>query len=162
MNTHCGLKIEPKGDLEIVLTRGFAADRALVFSANTEPELLKRWLGVRKGWILAVCEVDLQVGGRYRYVWRNEAKGKELASGGVFLEIVRPERLVCTEQFDDPWYDDECVVTTEFAPVEAGTLMTMTMRWKSKQTRNTVLQSGMATGMEESYVQLEAVLAGGI
>ncbi len=105
MNIDCGLKIEPKGDLEIVMTRGFAAGSArCVFRANTEPELLKRWLGVRKGWLLAICEVDLQVGGRYRYLWRNEAKGKEMASGGVFREIVRPERIVCTERFDDPWY----------------------------------------------------------
>ena len=162
MNIDCGLKMKPKGDLEIVIARGFAADRALVFRANTEPELLKRWLGVRKGWILAVCDMDLRVGGRYRYVWRNEAKGKEMASGGVFQEIVRPERIVCTERFEDPWYEDESMVTTEFAPDGAGTLMTMTMRWKSKQTRDTVLQSGMATGLEESYVQLESVLAGGI
>ena len=64
------LKVAARGDREIVMTRGFDAPRALVFEAMTKPELLKRWFGVFDGWTLDVCEVDLKVGGKYRYLWR--------------------------------------------------------------------------------------------
>ena len=80
-----------------------------------EPELLKRWLGVRNGWELATCEVDLTVGGAYRFVWRGP-DGAEMGMGGVYREIVRPERLVSTERFDDPWYEGEAMA--EIALVE--------------------------------------------
>src|ERR1700693_1147201 len=111
------LKITTPSDREIAMTRVFDAPRALVFDAWTKPELLKRWLGVFGGWTFAVCEVDLKVGGRYRYVWRG-ANGKEMGMGGVFREIVRPERIVCTEKFDESWYPGDAVDTTVF--VENG------------------------------------------
>ena len=70
-----------------------------MFDALTKPELVKRWLGVQRGWKVAVCEIDLKVGGRLRYVWRHD-DGREMGMGGVFREIVRPERIVHTEEFD--------------------------------------------------------------
>ena len=95
---------------EIVMSRVFDAPRELVFEAWTKPELLKRWLGVRNGWELAECEVDLKVGGAYRFVWRGP-DGAEMGMGGVYREIVAPERLVSTEKFDDPWYEGEALDT---------------------------------------------------
>src|SRR6267143_2888304 len=91
------LKITTPSDREIAMTRVFDAPRNLVFDAWTKPELLKRWLGVRAGWSLAVCEIDLRVGGAYRYVWRKDSNGTEMGMRGVYREIVRPDRLVSTE-----------------------------------------------------------------
>ena len=83
------LQITTPSDRENAMTRVFDAPRNLVWDALTKPELLKRWLGVRGGWRLDVCEIDLKVGGKYRYVWRG-AKGAEMGMGGVYREIVRP------------------------------------------------------------------------
>lgn len=100
------LQVEARGDHEIVMTRVLNAPRHLVFDAFTKPELLKRWLGVFGGWELAVCEIDLRVGGKYRWVWRN-ADGTEMGMGGVYREIAPPEKIVSTEKFDEAWYPGE-------------------------------------------------------
>ncbi|HEV2842730.1 MAG TPA: SRPBCC domain-containing protein [Chthoniobacterales bacterium] len=81
------------------MTRAFDATRDLVFDALTKPELVKRWLLGPPGWSMPICEIDLKVGGAYRYVWRHE-DGREMGMGGTYREIVRPERLVNTELFD--------------------------------------------------------------
>src|SRR2546426_5701027 len=86
------LKVTAQSEREIVMTRDFDAPRRLVFDALTKPELLKRWLGVFGGWELAVCDVDLKVGGAYRYVWRRSSDGSEMGLRGVYREIVPPER----------------------------------------------------------------------
>jgi uncharacterized protein YndB with AHSA1/START domain len=77
------LKLEARGDREIVMTRVFDAPRHLVFEAFTQPDLLRQWLLGPPGWTMPVCEVDLRVGGRYRYMWRNE-KGVEMTAGGTY------------------------------------------------------------------------------
>ena len=87
------LRISTPTDREIVFTRVFDAPRELVFDAMTRPELLKRWLLGPPGWTMPICEIDLRVGGAYRYVWRS-ADGVEMGMGGIHREIVRPERIV--------------------------------------------------------------------
>jgi len=124
----------------------------------TKPELLKRWLGVRGGWRLDVCEIDLKVGGKYRYVWRG-AKGAEMGMGGVYREIVRPERLVATEKFDDAWYAGDALDTSVLVEKGGKTTLTMTVQYASKEARDGVLKSPMASGVEESYNSLEELLA---
>ena len=103
-------KITTRGDRELVMTREFDAPRHLVFDAFTKPELVRRWLLGPDGWSMPVCEIDLRVGGSYRYVWRH-ASGNEMGMGGVFREIVPPERIVSTEKFDHAWYPGEAVGT---------------------------------------------------
>ena len=88
------------------MIRSFDAPRSRVFEAFTRPELVKQWLGVRRGWTLPVCEIDLRPGGAYRYVWRGPDRA-EMGMGGVFKEITVPERVVCTERFDQPWYEGD-------------------------------------------------------
>jgi len=151
--------VVPQGDREIVITRVFDAPRQMVFDAYTQPALLQRWLGVRKGWTLPVCEVDLRVGGAYRYVWRKEAKGIDMGMGGVFLEIVPPEKIVCTEKFDDAWYPGEAVSTAVFTEAGGKTTLTMTMRYESNEAREVTMKSGMETGLEESFAVLDDLLA---
>src|SRR4029077_15024127 len=89
------LKLETRGDREIVMTRVFDAPRNLVWKALTKPELLKRWAFGPPGWSLVVCEVALRVGAGYRYVWRGP-DGTEMGMSGVCREFVPPERVVCT------------------------------------------------------------------
>ena len=152
------LEITTPSDREIAMTRTFDAPRRLVFDAFTRPELIQRWLGVRAGWTMPVCEVDLRVGGKYRYVWRGP-KGNDMGMGGVFREIVAPERIVATEKFDESWYPGEAVDTTVFVETGGRTTVTTTVRYESKEARDGVLQTPMATGVAESYDKLAALLA---
>ena len=156
---HTGkLKITTPSDREIAMTRVFDAPRGMVFDAFTKPELIKRWLGVRAGWTMPVCEVDLNVGGKYRYVWRGP-KGEEMGMGGVFREIARTERLVATEVFDESWYPGEALDTTTFAEKSGKTTVATTVLYVSKEARDGVLKSPMASGVEESYQALDALLS---
>lgn len=150
------LKITTPSDRELAMTRTFDAPRNLVFDAWTKPELLKRWLGVFGSWQLAICEVDLRVGGKYRFVWRGP--GKEMGMGGVYREIVPNERLVSTEQFDDPWYEGEAVGTVTFVERGGKTTVTQTVRYDSREIRDKVLKSPMEGGVNQSYNKLEEVL----
>ena len=92
-----GLRVETPSDCEIVLTRAFDAPRQMVFDALTKPDLLKRWFAPH-GWSLAVCEVDLKVGGRFHFVMERPGGGRT-GMRGVWREIAPPERLVHTESF---------------------------------------------------------------
>jgi len=85
------LKVTAPGDREIVMTREFNAPRRMVFDAFTKPELVKQWLLGPPGWSMPVCEIDLKVGGAYRYVWRRDSDGTEMGMGGVYREIVPQE-----------------------------------------------------------------------
>ena len=152
------LQITTPTDRDIAMTRTFDAPRRLVFDAWTKPELIKRWLGVRNGWTMPVCEVDLRVGGAYRYVWRS-LKGQDMGMGGVFREIVVPERIVATEKFDESWYAGEAVDTTVFVEKGGQTTVTTTVRYESKEARDAVLKTPMATGVAESYDKLAELLA---
>jgi uncharacterized protein YndB with AHSA1/START domain len=151
------LQVTTPSDREIAMTRVFDAPRSLVFDAFTKPELLKRWLGVRGGWTFPVCEVDLRVGGAYRYVWRGP-KGQEMGMGGIFREVVRPERVVCTEKFDESWYEGEAVDTMTFVERNGKTTATTTVLYSSKAARDGVLKSPMEKGVAEGYDKLDEVL----
>lgn len=152
------LQVTTPSDCEIAMTRVFDAPRNLVFDAWTKPELLRQWLGVFGGWTFAVCEVDLKVGGAYRYVWCGK-DGKEMGMGGVFREIVKPERIVATEKFDESWYEGDATDTTIFVEKGGKTTVTTTVRYQSKQVRDAVLKSPMETGVSASYDHLAEILA---
>ncbi len=152
------LQVTTPSEREIAMTRDFAAPRDLVFDAWTRPELLKRWLGVRGDWTFAVREVDLRVGGAYRFVWRGPT-GAEMGMGGVYREIVRPERLVATEKFDESWYEGDALDTTTFVERGGKTTATTTVRYASREVRDAVLKTPMLTGVAESYDKMAEVLA---
>src|ERR1700682_1105254 len=152
------LKVTTPTDREIAMTRVFDAPRRLVFDAWTKPELVKRWLGVRGGWSLEVCEIDLRQGGTYRYVWRGP-DGKEMGMRGVYREIVRPERLVATESFDDPWYPGEALDTTVLVEQGGKTTVTTTVLYQSREVRDAVLKSPMERGVAERYDKRAELLA---
>jgi uncharacterized protein YndB with AHSA1/START domain len=152
------LKVTAPRDREIVMIRVFDAPRTLVFDAFTKPELVKRWLLGPPGWSMPVCEIDLKVGGAYRYVWRH-ADGREMGMGGVYREIVPQERLVCTELFDEAWYPGEALITTTLAEKDGRTTLTTTMLYVSREARDSVLKSGMERGVAASYDRLAELLA---
>lgn len=153
------LKVTPRGDREIVITRAFAAPRQLVFDAYTKPELIKRWLGGLEGWSFETCEVDLRVGGRYRWVWKQASDGFVMGMGGIYREIKPPARLVATEKFDQAWYPGEALCTLELTEKAGKTTLSQTMTYESPEARQAVLQSPMEGGLKVSMDRLEGLLA---
>jgi uncharacterized protein YndB with AHSA1/START domain len=144
-------------DREIVLTRNFAAPPDLVFAALTTPDLLRRWYGAR-GWNLVSCEIDLRVGGAWRYVSQGPG-GERMVQSGVYRVVDMPHHLVSTELFDDQSYEGESIVSLHLVSRDGGTKLTTTVRYASQAARDTVLRYPMARGVSESYERLDAVLA---
>ncbi len=161
------LQITAPTECEIVMTRVFDAPRELVFEVHTRPELVRRWLLGPPGWEMPVCEIDLRVGGAYRHVWRRERAAAEpgcdgmveMGMGGVYREIVAPERLVATEKFDQSWYPGEAVGTLVLVERDGKTTLTQTMLYESRAARDAVLQTPMEEGVAASYDRLEELLA---
>jgi uncharacterized protein YndB with AHSA1/START domain len=152
------LKVTTPTDRAIVMTRVFDAPRRLVFDALTQPELLQRWFFGPPGWSLVVCEIDLRVGGAYRYVWSRPG-GTDMGMGGVYREIVPPERIVNTEAFDESWYPGEALVTTVLVEQGGKTTLTLTVLYESREARDAVLKTPMEHGVAAGYDRLAELLA---
>jgi uncharacterized protein YndB with AHSA1/START domain len=153
------LRIFAQGEREVVMTRTFDAPRRLVFDAHTKPELIRRWLLGPPGWSMPICEVDLRVGGKYRYVWRKETSGTTMGMGGVYREIAAPERIVVTEKFDESWYPGEALNTLVLVEQGGRTTLTQTMLYESRAARDAVLKSPMEEGVAAGYDRLAELLA---
>ena len=151
------LTVDTPDDLKIVITRAFDAPRDLVFDCVTTPDLVKRWMTGPPGWTMPVCEIDLRVGGKYRYVWRN-AEGQDMGMGGIYREISRPERIVSSELFDEDWTGGETVATMTLTEHDGRTILTTTVVYSSTAARDAALRSGMTEGMEMGYANLDALL----
>ncbi len=156
MKSPADIVITTPSDREVVMTRAFDAPRDLVFEAFTSPELLPQWLEA-PGRTMTVCEVDLRVGGAYRFVWTGSGK-KDVGSYGVYREIVAPERIVRTEAWVD-WDAGEVLVTTEFAEDGPQTMVTVKALFPSREIRDAVLEAGMKSGAVANYDRLTAFLA---
>jgi uncharacterized protein YndB with AHSA1/START domain len=148
------LKVSLPSDNEILLTRVFDAPRPLVYDAFTKPELLKRWFGPC-GHNLEVCEVDLRVGGRWRFVLVGP-EGHQMGMSGEYRELNPPYGSVHSESFDD--YPGETLVTTVFTEENGKTTLNATIRYPSKEVRDIVLNMGMEHGAAESYDKLAEIL----
>lgn len=152
------LQVTTPSDREIRMIRDFDAPRELVFEALTRPQLVRRWLGALEGWTFEICEIDARKGGSYRYLWRH-ADGSELGMRGVYLDVVAPERIVSTEVFDQAWYEGEAVGTAVLTEREGRTTLSTTIRYGSKEIRDSVLRSPMESGVSQGYDRLEELLA---
>jgi uncharacterized protein YndB with AHSA1/START domain len=141
-------------DTQILITRTFEAPRHLVYKAYTTPELIKRWWGGDHG-VVTLAEVDLRVGGGWRYVMTAN-EGFEVAFHGEFRELVPNERIVSTEIFEG-MPEAEAVSTVTLAEETGRTLLTNLSEYPSKQIRDAVINSGMESGMQESMDHLEQV-----
>lgn len=153
------LELWMPSDLEGGGRRLFDAPRQLVWDCHTRPELVRRWLLGPEGWTMTRCEIDLRVGGAYRYEMRH-TDGREMGWGGAFREVVLPSRLVVTELFDMDWTGGETLVTQTFEEKPGDkTLLTMTVRYSSKAARDAALKTGMLKGVEIGYQRLDGILA---
>jgi len=141
-------------DTQILIVRDFDAPKHLVFTAYTTPELIKRWWSGDRGEVTS-AEVDLRVGGTWRYVMiANE--GFEVAFHGEFREIVTNERIVNTEVYEG-MPDGEALDTITFTEVDGRTTLTTLMELASTEERDAIIQSGMETGMQKAFDHLEQV-----
>jgi uncharacterized protein YndB with AHSA1/START domain len=145
-------------DREIAITRTFDAPRKRVFDGLTQPALIKQWLLGPPDWSMPVCEIDLKVGGAYRYQWSGP-NGAVMGNRGVFREIAPPERLVATEKFDEPWYPGEAIITYRLSEQSGKTALTLTILYESREAQDGVLKTSMEKGIAMSYDRLAKLLA---
>ncbi len=147
-------------DEQILITREFDAPRQLVFRAFTTPELVRRWWHAKRGEV-TVCEIDLRVGGKWRYVMvAND--GTEVGFHGEYREIVPNERIVSTETYeglpeDVPEEDGTTVNIATFTERDGGTLLTLLVEAPSKATRDAIIDSGMEDGLQDALELLEGI-----
>ena len=156
--THSGkAEVTLPTDDQIKVVREFDAPANLVYRAVTEPELVKRWWGARRG-AMTVAEIDLRVGGKWRYVM-DASNGQEVGFHGEFREIVPNERIVQTEAYEGIPDPDESANVNTMTLVEAAgrTTMELLIQCVGKESRDMQIASGMEEGMQESYDDLEDV-----
>jgi len=152
-------------DREVKVIRSFRAPRPLVYRAYTEAALVQRWLLGPPGWSMPVCEMDVRIGGRYRWRWRSDTDANEFGFSGTFREVQPPSRLVHSETYDpgtvgDAQPQNEALVTVTFAEHDGITTVTTLIDFGSKDVRDAAVATGMTDGMEQSYKLLETVLSG--
>jgi uncharacterized protein YndB with AHSA1/START domain len=145
-------------DEQILITREFDAPKELVYKAFTTPELVKRWWSARRGEV-TVAEIDLRVGGKWRYVMITTEGGIEVAFHGEYREIVPSERIVSTEVFEGiPNAEEHASVNTmTLAEVDGRTTMEILVQAASKEARDAQIDSGMEDGMQDAFDLLEEV-----
>jgi uncharacterized protein YndB with AHSA1/START domain len=150
-------KVTLPADTQILITRDFNAPKQFVYRALTEPELIKRWWNAKRGEV-TLADVDLRVGGTWRYVMVTN-DGTEVAFHGTFREIVPNERIVTTEIYEMPGLtdDDAAVNTMTLTENDGRTTMTLLSEHPSKESRDAVIASGMEAGMQDAYDLLEEV-----
>jgi uncharacterized protein YndB with AHSA1/START domain len=151
------LIVTTPSDREIAMTRVFDAPRNLVFDAWTKPELVRRWLLGPPGWTMPVCEIDLRVGGAYRFEWLGQ-DGTRMCMGGVYREIVIPERIVNTQLFDVDWTGGETLGTLLLTDQGGKTRLSNSVLYSSREARDAALRTRMAEGVEAGYARLDELL----
>jgi uncharacterized protein YndB with AHSA1/START domain len=151
-------KVTLPSETQILITRDFDAPKRLVYRACTEPELVKRWWGGYRGEVTS-AEIDLRVGGQWRYVMIAK-DGPEVAFHGTYREIVPEERVVSTELFEGipgATEDDANVNTVTLIEQDGRTTLTTLVQCRNQLTRDMIIASGMEGGMQESFDKLEEV-----
>ena len=150
-------------DREVKVTRSFRAPRALVFRAYTEPALVRKWMLGPPGWTMPVCEMDLRVGGQYRWRWRSDDNSSEFGFTGTYREVNPPSRIVHTEAYDPgtvggSYPGEPAIVTVTFTEDAGVTTVTTLVDFGSKEARDGAVATGMTDGMEQSYQLLDKLL----
>ena len=156
-------QVTTPSDREVQVVRSFRAPAALVYRAFTEPDLVRRWMLGPPGWSMPVCEMDVRVGGAYRWRWRSDQDGSEFGFHGTFRDVEPPVRLVHTEAYDPGTVGgghsgQDALVTTSFREDGGITTMTTVIDFGSKEARDAAVATGMTDGMEQSYALLDRLL----
>ena len=147
-------------DEQILITRDFHAPKHLVYEAWTTPELVKRWWNARRGEV-TICEIDLRVGGTWRYVMVAD-DGMEVGFHGEYREIVPNERIVSTETYEGlpegvTEEEGSTLNTATFTEADGRTTLTILVQAASKESRDAIIESGMEAGMQDAMDLLEEV-----
>ena len=154
-----GAAVTLPSDQQILITREFDAPRHLVYEAYTTPELVRRWWHANRG-EMTTCEIDLRVGGKWRYAMVGP-DGSEVAFHGEFREVVPNERIVSTEVYEGAWQPGEpeqgTVDTVTFSEAAGRTTLTILVEAPSKEIRDAIIESGMEAGLQDALDLLEQV-----
>jgi uncharacterized protein YndB with AHSA1/START domain len=161
MTTSGSAAVTLPADDQILITREFDAPKHLVYKAFTTPELVKRWWHAKRGEV-TVAEIDLRVGGSWRYLAVTSEGGFEVGFHGEYREIVRNERIVSTETYEGlpagvSEEDGTTVNTATFTEADGRTTLTILVQAPSKETRDAIIESGMEAGMQDALDLLEEV-----
>mgnify|MGYP000355408717 CR=1 FL=1 len=148
-------RVIASGDRTVTVTRGFASPGQRILRAHIDPDIAPLWLGTPQA-PLRDCQIDPRPGGRFRYVWKQPDGGKMVASG-QFIDLTAT-RIRHEETYDPDWTDGPVQVTTEIGAQGHGTLLTLSMRYRDRTTRDRVLASAMPETLRQSYDRLEALL----
>lgn len=157
-------EVSTPSDQEVLIKRGFDATADLVWRAYTEPELMRRWLTAMPGWSMPVCEMTTDVGGKYRWRWRDEENGVEFGFTGEMLEVEPHSKIVHTQVYDPgnmggSMGDGASIITVMFVETDGITNVSTLIKFASKEDRDAAVSTGMTDGMEMSYKQLDSVLS---
>jgi uncharacterized protein YndB with AHSA1/START domain len=149
-------------DRDVRVTRTFKAPRQLVWDAHTKPELIRRWQGY-DGWDMPVCDMDVRVGGNYRWQWKNRDDGMQFGFIGTFTEVDHPSKIVHAQYYDPGDANfamptgDPCIVSVELSEENGITTLVCIMTFVSKDARESAVSTGMTDGMEHSYTRLDGM-----
>lgn len=157
-------EVSTPSDREVLVKRSFDAPVNLVWQAYTEPALMRRWLVGYPGWSMPVCEMSTQVGGKYRWRWRDNANGVEFGFTGELLEVVLHSKIVHTQIYDPgdlgvSMGDEPTIVTVTFHETNGITNVATTIKFASQADRDAAMSTGMTDGMETNYQVLDGLLA---
>lgn len=158
-------QVSTPSDTEVRVTRDFKAPRTLVWQAHTDPKLIKRWMLGPPGWSMPVCEVDLRVGGKYRWRWKSDENGAEFGFFGEFTKVESPDALAHTEYYDpgtmtaDMDTSKPAIVTNTFTEKNGVTTLVVLMDFGSKEARDMAVSTGMTDGMEMGFERLDKIFA---
>lgn len=152
-------------DTEVLVKRSFDAPARLVWRAYTEPDLFRRWCSGYAGWSMPVCEMDIRVGGKYRWRWRSDENGQEFGFLGEVLEAAPHSKIVHTQIYDAgdhgiPMGSEPSIITVTFHEVDGITHVATSIKYASKADRDEAFSTGMTDGMEANYKNLDNVLTG--
>jgi uncharacterized protein YndB with AHSA1/START domain len=157
-------EVSVSSDREVRVTRTFNAPRQLVWDAHTKPALVRKWQGY-DNWDMPVCDMDVRVGGKYRWQWKNREDGKQFGFFGTFIEVNAPSKIT-HEQYFDPGeagfampVGDPTIVVLELSEQNGVTTLVCTMTLASKEARDDAVATGMTDGMEYSYTRLDDLFA---
>ena len=159
-------EVTSPSDREVRVTRTFNAPRQMVWDAHTRPELVQRWQGY-DDWDMPVCDMDVRVGGKYKWQWRNRDDGKQFGFFGTFTVVNAPSKLVHEQYFDPGNMDsampagDPCIVSLELSEQNGVTTLVCNLMFVSKEARDGAVSTGMTDGMEYSYGRLDDMFKAG-
>ena len=150
-------------DTEVLVKRSFDAPAELVWRAYMEPDLMRRWCGSTPGWSMPVCDMDMRVGGQYRWRWRNDEDGMEFGFTGDVREVVPHSKIVHTQVFDPGNMDvsmggEPSIITVTFDETDGVTNVSTSIKFASKADRDAAIETGMTDGMEMNYKRLDEML----